>query len=293
MICNLCPRHCGVERPHGYCGMGERALVVRTALHHWEEPCISGERGSGTVFFAGCPLGCVYCQNRVVSCHGAASGRYREVDAQSLRELCTALIHRGAHNINFVTPTHYAHVVSDAVGGGFSVPVVYNTGGYESVDALRSLCGKVQVYLPDMKYALSEPAQRYSAAPDYPEVAAAAIREMVRQTGPYRLDEDGMLQSGVLIRHLVLPGQAENTRRVIEWVNDNFRRGEVLFSLMGQYTPIPGIEQSYPELAAPLSPEEYAQACAWVEEADRIEGYCQELSSADACYIPEWGVFGG
>ncbi len=290
-ICKICPRACGAVRPGGVCGMPREAVVARAARHMWEEPCISGERGSGTVFFAGCPLGCVYCQNDAISRRGAADTRFRTVDAQGLRKICLSLVSLGVHNINFVTPTHYADVIADAVGDGFGIPVVYNTSGYENVDALRRLAGKVQIYLPDFKYANTEPALRYSRAANYPEVARRAILEMVDQVGPWETDRDGLLTKGVLIRHLVLPGQLENTRRVIEWVNETFPNGEVLFSLMGQYTPRPGLERDYPELCRPTSPDEYRQACVWVEEADHLEGFLQDLSSADETYIPEWGVF--
>ena len=291
--CHLCPRDCGVVRPQGYCGMGKRAVIARAVKHFWEEPCISGERGSGTVFFAGCPLGCVYCQNDAISRRAAGDARFREVDARTLRQICTDLAATGVHNINFVTPTHYADVVADAIGDGLGLPVVYNTGGYEKLSTLQMLRGKVQIYLPDLKYADSALAARYSHAPDYPAVSMRAIEEMVRQTGPYELDENGLMKRGVLIRHLVLPSCSENTRRVIEWVNNTFASGEVLFSLMGQFTPRRGTEERYPELSRPLTEAEYARACDWVSEADHLEGYVQELSAAGEDYIPEWGKFEG
>ena len=199
--CTLCPRKCGRLRPDGFCRMGENPRVARAALHFWEEPCISGTRGSGAVFFSGCSLRCVFCQNQEIS----AGGFGKDISVERLREIFDELIARGAHNINLVNPTHFAGAIAEALDKPLPVPVVYNSGGYDRVETLRMLDGKVQVYLPDMKYAQAELGARYARADDYPEFAKAAIQEMVRQTGPYQLDENGMLVSGVLIRHLVLP----------------------------------------------------------------------------------------
>ena len=235
--CTLCPRQCKADRAAGqtgFCGAGRTLKAARAALHFWEEPCISGTRGSGTVFFSGCTLGCVFCQNHEISAQGVG----KPVSVDRLREIFRELIRQGAHNINLVTPGHFAPWVAQALEPSLPVPVVCNTGGYERVETLRLLEGKVQVYLPDMKYALEEPARRLSGAGDYPAAARSAICEMFRQTGPYQL-RDGLLVRGVLIRHLVLPGQLDNTRRVIDWVAETFRPGEVLFSLMSQYTPQP------------------------------------------------------
>ena len=206
MICALCPRGCGAERTEtagrGYCRMPERPVLARAALHHWEEPPISGTRGSGTVFFSGCSLGCVFCQNEKISHEDFG----KAVSLERLREICEALIAQGAHNLNFVNPTHYAHVLSALLENWRPpVPVVFNTGGYDKVDTLRTLEGKVDIYLPDLKYLDGDTAGRYSAAPNYPEAAQEAIREMVRQTGPCRFDDDGLLLRGTIIRHLILP----------------------------------------------------------------------------------------
>lgn len=294
-FCTLCPRNCHADRKHGnsgVCGMPSEAILVRAARHDGEEPCISGTRGSGTIFFAGCPLGCVYCQNDAISRPAALqSALTRTVDAKQLRAIALQLAETGVHNINFVTPTHYSHLLAEAIGDGFGIPTVYNCGGYEKTETLRNLQGKIDIYMPDLKYLLPEPAARYSHAPDYPARATEAICEMVRQTGPFVMDEDGILRRGVLIRHLVLPGQSENTRRVIDWVADTFPSGTVLFSLMGQYTPRPGIGERYPELAAPLSPDAYAAAADYLEEAGIEDGYLQEPDASGEEYIPAWGEF--
>ena len=212
--------------------MPEVPVLARAALHQWEEPPISGTRGSGTVFFSGCSLGCVFCQNEKLS-HQEFG---KAVTVERLREICEDLIARGAHNINFVNPTHYAHVIAKLLEKPLGVPVVYNCGGYEKVETLRALEGKIDIYLPDLKYLDPNTAKRYSLAEDYPDVVCAAIREMVRQTGPVVL-EDGLLKRGVVIRHLILPGQVNAAKEVMDWVGENFKRGEVLFSLMSQYTP--------------------------------------------------------
>ncbi|MBR3289512.1 MAG: radical SAM protein [Clostridia bacterium] len=296
--CTLCPRRCGVNRPAsrraigagervGVCGMGRNPVVARAALHRWEEPCISGTRGSGTVFFSGCPLRCVFCQNRAISRDGFG----KELTPAALRRVFDRLIEAGAHNINLVTPTHFVDGILEAIGEGLSVPVVYNTGGYESLETLRRFEGAVSVYLPDMKYALAEPARRYSGAADYPEVAAAAIREMFRQTGPFQLDADGMLVRGVLIRHLMLPGQLENTRRVIDFVADTFPKGSVLFSLMSQYTPV-DLPDGYPELARRLTTREYTRAQEYMTERGVEDGFVQERSSSAERFIPEFDLTG-
>ena len=292
MICSVCPRGCSAVRTDetgsGVCAMGVLPKLARAALHLWEEPCISGERGSGTVFFSGCPLKCVFCQNREISTGGFG----KTVSVSRLREIFHELIAQGAHNINLVNPTHFTGSILEAVRGGLSVPLVWNSGGYERPETLRRLDGVVNIYLPDMKYALSAPAARYSAAADYPETAKAAIREMFRQTGPYVMDEDGMLQSGVIIRHLILPGNLENTQKVIDWVASEFSPGDVLFSLMSQYTPCLEQPKKYPELTRRLTRGEYDAAVAMLEASGIEDGFFQELSSAKEEYIPEFNLRG-
>ena len=291
MVCNLCPRMCGAvrtaDRGEGYCRMGSVPVLARAALHHWEEPPISGTRGSGTVFFSGCPLGCVFCQNEEIS----HEDRGKPVTMERLGEICDELVAQGAHNINFVTPTHYAHVVKQLLEEHpVSVPVVWNTGGYERVDTLRGLEGKVDVYLPDLKYMDPETARRYSAAADYPEAAKAAIREMVRQVGACELDGDGLLRKGVVIRHLLLPGQLAGAKEVMDWVAREFRPGTVLFSLMSQYTPW-GRAGEFPEIDRRLRAGEIRAAQQYMD-ALGLDGFVQDGQSAKREYTPEFDLTG-
>ena len=282
--CVLCPRRCGADRATrpGVCRAGEAVLVGRAAPHYGEEPCISGERGSGAVFFAGCPLGCVYCQNYELS--RAKTGR--AVTAERLAEIFRSLETLGVHNLNLVTGTQFAPQILESLSRAEpSIPVVWNTSGYETVETIRALSERVSVFLPDMKYALPEPARRYSLAADYPETARTAIEEMVRVTGPYRLDDNGMLVRGVLIRHLVLPGQGENTRAVIDWVSRTFAPGDVLFSLLARYTPCGSLER-FPELGRTLTPAEWDDALEALEASEITDGFVQELSAAGEEAIP-------
>lgn len=290
MICRLCPRNCGALRTstegQGLCRMPETPLLARAALHHWEEPPISGTRGSGTVFFTGCPLGCVFCQNGDISQRNFG----KPVTEERLWDICQELIAQGAHNINFVTPTHYAHVLASLLERPLPVPVVYNCGGYEKVDTLRALEGKVQIYLPDFKYLDPAAAQRYSGAPDYPEVASAAIQEMVRQTGPCQFDEDGLLTRGVIIRHLILPGQVQGAKAVMDWVAETFPPHTVLFSLMSQYTPWGDLSQ-VPEVNRRLRRGEMQSAQDYMA-ALGLDGFTQERTSAKEEYTPPFDLTG-
>ena len=291
MVCNLCPRMCGAvrtaDRGEGFCRMPEVPVLARAALHHWEEPPISGTRGSGTIFFSGCPLGCVFCQNEEISHEGCG----KPVTMERLGEICGELIAQGAHNINFVTPTHYAHVVNKLLDGQpLPVPVVWNTGGYERVETLRPLEGKVDVYLPDLKYMDGETARRYSAAADYPETATEAIREMVRQVGPCELDGDGLLKKGVVIRHLLLPGQLAGAKAVMDWVAREFGPGTVLFSLMSQYTPW-GRAKEFPEIDRRLRGSEIRAAQQYMD-ALGLDGFVQDGESAKREYTPEFDLTG-
>lgn len=284
--CRLCPRRCGADREttRGVCRMGAEIVVARAAPHYGEEPCISGERGSGAVFFAGCPLGCIYCQNYELS-----RGREgKSVTAERLAEIFAELEAQGVHNLNLVTGTPFAPQIVGALRlAKPAIPVVWNTSGYETVGTVRLVSEKCSVFMPDMKYADPALAARYSRAPDYPETARAAIREMVRLTGPYELDGDGLLQKGVLIRHLVLPGQLENTRNVLRWVSETFAPGEVLFSLMAQYTPCGALEK-FPELRRTLNAEEWDEALATLEESGIEDGFVQELDASGEEEIPEF-----
>jgi len=289
MNCNLCPRNCGADRKvnTGFCGVGEDPVIARAAPHFWEEPCLSGTRGAGAVFFSGCSLRCVFCQNREIS----AGGQGRPVTVSRLREIFEELAEQGVHNIDLVTPTHYTDAILQALAEPLPVPVVWNSSAYESVDTLKRLEGRVQIYLPDMKYSDSAAADKYSAAKDYPETAKSAILEMFRQRGPAVFDSDGIMQSGVIIRHMMLPGNVENTLGVIDWVSDTFRDGEVVFSLMSQYTP-PREKTPFPELDRRLCPEEYAAAFSWMELCGIKNGFCQELSSAREEYTPPFDLTG-
>ena len=289
MICNLCPRQCGAERTEtvgkGHCRMPEAPVLARAALHMWEEPPISGQNGSGTVFFSGCSLDCVFCQNDQISHQDFG----KAVTVERLREICMALIGQGAHNINFVNPTHYAHVICRLLEEPLPVPVVWNSGGYDRVETLRALEGKVDIYLPDLKYLTPELSERYSGAADYPEVATAAIREMVRQTGPCVV-EDGLLKRGTVIRHLVLPGRLAEAKRVMDFISEEFPAGTVLFSLMSQYVP-QGRASEFPEIDRRLRGSEARNAQAYME-ALGLDGFTQEGSAADTDYIPPFDLTG-
>ena len=281
-LCQLCPRQCGVDRTgkqRGFCGGGDRALVAKTMLHGWEEPVLTGSGKSGAIFFGGCTLGCRYCQNRAIS--GSPVGT--EVDGQGLRQLMEDLIHQGADNIDLVTPTHFLPTVLQALAEPLPVPVVYNCGGYERPEVLAALEGKVDIYLPDLKYGDNAIAVDLSGVKDYVNYATAALREMVRQTGPVRFEGERMV-SGVIVRHLVLPGQVENSLKVLDWIGENFQPGEVLVSLMGQYTPMPGLT---PPLDRRITREEYDAVLSWMYLND-LEGFAQELTAADAAFIPDF-----
>ena len=291
MICNLCPRECGAlrdeTRGEGFCGMPALPVCARAALHFWEEPCLSGKTGAGTVFFSGCTLGCVFCQNRSISRENFG----KVLTEDEVYAAFQRLVDQGAACIELVTPTQFTHVLARVlerpVPGG--LPVVWNSGGYERAEVLRALEGKVDVYLPDLKYVTPEIAAKYSGAADYPKAAKKAILEMYRQRGPARL-EGGMLKSGVLIRHLILPGQVGEARRVMDWVADSFPPGAVLFSLMAQYTPVGELE-GFPELRRPLRGSELRAAKAYMENLG-LAGYVQELGSCGEGFIPEFDLTG-
>lgn len=265
--------------------MPETPMAAKAMLHLWEEPCLVGEHGAGAVFFSGCNLRCSFCQNRSISREGAG----KALSVRELREIFQSLVRQGAACLDLVTPSHFTPVILEALGEEpWPVPVVWNSGGYEKAETLRLLQGRVQVFLPDLKYALPRPAERYSAASDYFDFAAPAILEMFRQTGPYRI-ENGLLKSGVLIRHLLLPGELENTRRVIDWIAANFRPGDVLFSLMSQYTPQPGASGA---LARHVTRAEYRAAVQYMVNCGITDGYTQERTSAKEEYTPYFNLSG-
>lgn len=280
--CRLCPRLCGANRAAGalgFCRCPAEALVAKAMLHKWEEPALAGPGGSGAVFFSGCTLRCSFCQNAAIS--GGPVGR--PMDAGALRALFEDLIARGAENIDLVTPTQFLPTILPALEPKLPVPVVYNCGGYERVEALKKLEGKVDIYLPDLKYADGALAARLSGARDYFPVAAAAIREMFRQTGPAQWDGE-RLRRGTVIRHLILPGQVENSLKVLDWIGETFRPGEVLVSLMRQYTPV-GSQQ--PPMDRRITDEEYDAVLSWMFLND-LEGFTQEAEAADAGFIPDF-----
>ena len=280
--CRLCPRECGADRTAGstgFCGCPDTALVAKAMLHKWEEPALAGSGGSGAVFFGGCTLKCRYCQNAAIS--GGAVGK--AMDSNELRALFENLIAQGAENIDLVTPTHYLPTILPALEPRLPVPVVYNCGGYERVETLRTLEGKVDIYLPDLKYADPRLGKALSLAPDYFPVATAAIREMVRQTGPVQWQADHVTR-GVIIRHLILPGFVDNSLRVLDWIGETFAPGEVLVSLMRQYTPMPGLQ---PPLNRTVTDQEYDAVLSWMYLND-LEGFAQEADAADTGFIPDF-----
>ncbi len=287
--CDLCPRACGADRANGergVCGANADVRVARVSLHAFEEPCISGTRGSGTIFFSGCSLGCVFCQNRSISREAVG----KVMDRRALGDAMLSLQDAGAHNINLVTATHFADRVAEALSDvkpRLHIPVVYNTSGYERVETLRMLEGLVDIYLPDFKFASSSLADKYSSAPDYPEVASCAIAEMHRQTGPVRLDADGMILRGTVVRLLVLPSQRADAIEVLRRLATLVPPSEIRLSLMSQYTPEFATDTPYRELHRRVTRFEYESV---IEEALRLgfEGYTQERSSASSSYTPNF-----
>ena len=280
---------CGADRgagERGVCAQGSDIRISRAALHPYEEPPISGARGSGTVFFSGCSLRCVFCQNRDIS-RGVDTGR--ALTPVELSEVFLRLQDEGAHNINLVTPTHFADGVRSALEIAqphLSIPVVYNTSGYERVETLRSLEGLIEIYMPDFKYASGELAAKYSAAPDYPEVCAEAIAEMFRQTGAYEYGDDGMLKRGTLIRHLVLPSRRADSMRVFDILATILPPGDVLISLMSQYTP-EFYEGEYRELHRRVTSFEYDSVLAHARSLG-FDGFMQGRSSASSVFTPDF-----
>ena len=289
MICDICPRLCHAERTQargaGYCAMPAGIVAAKAMLHHWEEPCLSGSRGAGCVFFSGCNLGCVYCQNGRISHDNFG----KVITPARLREIFDDLIAQGAHCIDLVTPTHFTPWILEALQEPLPVPVVWNCGGYERIETLKSIENKVQVYLPDLKYGENGLQIDLSKSKNYFKIATSAIDEMYRQVGPYRLGEDGLLKSGVIIRHMVLPGQLENTKQVIDYVASRFAPGEVLFSLMSQYTPQPGAVGT---LARRVTRAEYRAAVAYMQDCGITDGFVQEKSSAKEEYTPIFDLSG-
>ena len=287
--CTLCPRRCGVDRTRGqlgFCKMPGQVHAARAGVHYWEEPVISGSFGSGAVFFSGCTLKCAFCQNYDISQENFG----KPLTSAELRAAFERLIDEGVQNVNLVTPTHFLPDILPALEPKLPVPVVYNCGGYESVETLRQLEGKIDVYLPDFKYSDNALAKKLSSAPDYFETASAAILEMYRQVGKPVLEDDEM-KRGVLVRHLVLPGCVDNSLGVLDWVAEHFRSGDILFSLMSQYVPM-GRAAEMPPFDRRITELEYDSVLSYMMLLGIEDGYTQDFSSAERGYTPSFDLTG-
>ena len=287
--CNLCPRRCGADRAAGktgFCGMPGSLFAARAAAHYWEEPVISGSFGSGAVFFSGCTLGCAFCQNEKISHENFG----KEISSSQLREIFERLIDEGCQNINLVTPTHFLPSILPALTPKLPVPVVYNCGGYERVETLRELEGLVDIYLPDMKYSDNALAKSLSRAPDYFETAAAAIREMYRQTGSFVIEDEQMTR-GVIIRHLILPGAIDNSLGVLDWIAETFPENDVLVSLMSQYVPM-GRAKTMPPFDRTVTEQEYDAVLSYLDFLGIENGFTQDFSAASTDFIPPFDLEG-
>ena len=289
--CICCPRECGADRinSHGFCGANDKIRVARAALHFGEEPCVSGKSGSGTVFFSGCSLKCVFCQNFDIS-----SGNFgRDISRKRLKEIFFELKEKGAHNINLVNPTHYIYQIVDVLSGikpKLGIPVVYNTSGYEKVESLKLLENLVDVYLPDFKYMSGDLSKKYSDADNYSAFAKKAIKEMRRQTGKIRIDEKGIIQKGTIVRHMVLPGCRKDSAEIIHWLGNNFSQSEILVSVMSQYTPCFKSE-NFKEINRKITTFEYNFVINEVNKAG-FNGFMQEKQSATLKYTPKFDLTG-
>ena len=288
MICNQCPRRCNVDRENalGYCKAPNAYKLARASLHFWEEPCISGKSGSGAVFFSGCNLGCVFCQNYEIShkCKGV------EVSEERLIRIFEHLVDEGANNINLVNPTHYAVQLAHTLKKYKPpVPVVYNTSGYDSVDTLKLLDGLVDIYLPDFKYIRNDKALRYSRAEDYPQFAMPALTEMKRQVGNDVFDENGIMKRGMIIRHLVLPGNTNSAIQALDYLAENF--GDTYISVMAQYVPCTNLSE-YKEINRKITKREYDKVVDHILELGLEKVFLQKLESATEDYIPDFDLSG-
>lgn len=292
MICNLCPRKCGVDRKtrNGFCGTGDKIKIARASLHEWEEPCISFKGGSGAVFFSGCSLGCVYCQNKEIS-RGIAG---REVSDERFYEILFELKDKGAENINLVTAAHFIKrilpVLKKAKHDGLDIPIVYNTSSYECAESIKSLDKTVDIYLPDFKYLSPEISKKYSFAEDYPDIAKAALDEMVKQRGACVFDKFGKLMSGVVVRHLVLPGHIGEAKRVVRYLHDKYG-DDIYISIMSQYTPL--LEKcEYKNLLRRVKKEEYERVVDYAVGIGVKNAYIQDGSAAEESFIPQFDCEG-
>jgi putative pyruvate formate lyase activating enzyme len=287
--CKICPRECGVNRikgNYGFCKASDKIKVARAALHYWEEPCISGESGSGTVFFSGCNMGCVFCQNERIS-HGKIG---KEIDVERLVDIFFELKEKGANNINLVTPTHYLPQIEAAIvkakTNHLNLPFVYNTSSYEKVESIRRLEGLIDIYLPDLKYNSPILSKKYSNAPDYFKYASNAIKEMVRQIPHPIFNSNGMMKKGVIVRHLLLPEYLSDSKQIVKYLYETYG-DQIYISLMSQYTPMPKINK-YPELARKVTTEEYDELVDYAIELGVENGFIQEGETASESFIPDF-----
>ena len=285
--CTLCPRKCGVDRhkTKGFCGETSTIRIARAELHHWEEPCISGTKGSGTVFFSGCSLKCCFCQNYDIS----AENKGFELTTQQLADTFLMLQDKGAHNINLVNPTHFVVQIIEALDlckDKLKIPVVYNCGGYENAEIIKQLDGYVDIFLPDLKYYDKEISKKYSCAENYFEKASNAIKAMVKLVGKPEFDENGLLKKGVVIRHLVLPNCRHDSIKLMNWLGESFKPDEILVSIMNQYTPVYKAKDMH-ELNRKTSTFEYNSVCDVLSKYG-FDGYYQQRASAQADFIPEF-----
>ncbi|MBP5325999.1 MAG: radical SAM protein [Pseudobutyrivibrio sp.] len=291
--CRLCPRNCGTDRDKafGVCQVSNKVKIARAALHFWEEPCISGENGSGAVFFSGCPLHCVFCQNEEIS-HGKVG---MEVSGEQLADIYINLQNKGANNINLVTGSQYIpdiiYSVKYARLKGLNIPIVYNTSGYEKVESLKALEGIVDVYLPDFKYMDPELAIKYSHAADYPEVAKLAIDEMVRQVGTPSFDEAGLMKKGVIVRQLLLPGHVRDAKEILHFLHDKYK-DVIYISMMSQYTPMAHIKDDYPEIYRRVTKREYSTLVDYALSIGIENAFIQDRKVAKESFIPDFNLEG-
>ena len=297
--CNLCPRHCFVDRKEGipgYCGQTEKIYVARAALHMWEEPCISGEEGSGTVFFCGCPLRCIFCQNHKIALGREVNGDKigKEISVERLKEIFLELQEKGANNINLVTGTHYIPQIAEALSlakkEGLQIPIVYNTSGYEKVESLQMLEGLVDIYLPDMKYVSKDLSKEYSNAGDYFEVASKALEEMVRQVGEPEFESNGYIKKGVIVRHMVLPGSTKDSKAVLDYLWSTYGN-RIYISIMNQYTPMEQIK-NHPLLSRKVTKREYSKVVDYALSLGWENGFIQEGETAKESFVPGFNGVG-
>lgn len=290
--CNICPHRCGANRMNGKtgrCKATDKVKVALASIHNFEEPCISGKNGSGTVFFSNCNLNCVFCQNYEIS----QLGKGKEISIEELADIFIKQQNKNVHNINLVTPTIYIYQIIEAIklarDKGLKIPIVYNSNGYENVEALKHLKGYIDIYLPDLKYSNNEIAYKYSNIKNYYENAVQAIKEMYNQVGTPIIDENGIMKKGLMIRHLVLPNQLQNSKDVLKWINDNMDK-KVFVSVMAQYFPTYRAK-NFPEISRKLTKEEYNEIEQYLYSLDLENGYIQELGEHEEEYVPDFSRF--